>query len=308
MPAQLLVELEALLRRSDRRTRDDRELIIASARSRAEGLAQVLSGSPDAARVVGVAFCGDVLSGLWLERPLRGDALTRLVDQIANVLGIDANVASVAIYLRALREQHLLMLPPNLAHREPTRAAGRLRRVGRGFVVDRRRSRAAGPGRPLRGPRAEPAGSARCTCCSHRRTRRQQTGSAPGRSGVALAATGALRSSSGLGAAARRRAVARSRSRRLDGAACSSSTPCSNGVPSVSAHSSRRASDSSCDSASTSTTAPSRVSPRWPRRCGSFARSFRSCSTGPSTGISFSAASGTSRQRVVAQSTASCVS
>ena len=115
MPAQLLVELEGLLRRSDRRTRDDRELIIASARSRAEGLAQVLSGSPDAARVVGVAFCGDVLSGLWLERPLSGDALTRLVDQIANVLGIDANVASVAIYLRALREQHLLMLPPNLA-------------------------------------------------------------------------------------------------------------------------------------------------------------------------------------------------
>jgi signal transduction histidine kinase len=115
VPAQLLKELEDLLRRPDRRTRDDRELIIASARSRAEGLAQLLDGSRDAARVVGIGFCGDVLSGLWLERPVRGAALKKLIDQIARVIGMDSNVASVAIYLRALREQHLLMLPPDLA-------------------------------------------------------------------------------------------------------------------------------------------------------------------------------------------------
>ncbi len=115
MPAQLLIELEGLLRRSDRRTRGDRELVIASARSRAHGLARIVDGSPDAARLVGIAFCGDVLSGLWLERPLKRDALTRLVEQIAHVLAIDPNVASVSLYLRALQEQHLLTLPPNLA-------------------------------------------------------------------------------------------------------------------------------------------------------------------------------------------------
>jgi len=111
VPAQLLKELERLLRLSDRRTRDDRELIIASARSRAEGLAQLLEGSRDAARVVGIGFCGDVLSGLWLERPVRGAELKRLVDRIAHVIGIDANVASVAIYLRALTFLFLPVTP-----------------------------------------------------------------------------------------------------------------------------------------------------------------------------------------------------
>lgn len=115
MPAQVLVELESLLRRSDRSTRGDREPIISAARARARELARVLDGSPDAARLVGIAFCGDVLSGRWLERPLRPELLRRLVDQIARVLGVDPSVAWVSLYLRALQEQHLLTLPPNLA-------------------------------------------------------------------------------------------------------------------------------------------------------------------------------------------------
>jgi signal transduction histidine kinase len=115
VPAQLLKELEGLLRRSDRRTRDDRELIIASARARALGLARIVDGSPDAGRLMGIAFCGDVLSGLWLERPLKPAELKGLVEQIARVLAIDPNVALVSLYLRALREQHLLTLPPSLA-------------------------------------------------------------------------------------------------------------------------------------------------------------------------------------------------
>lgn len=115
MPAQVLVELESLLRRTDRSTRGDREQIIAAARARAHELARVVDGSSDAARLVGIAFCGDVLSGRWLERPLKPDVLKRLVDQIAHVLAIDPSIASVSLYLRALQAQQLLMLPPNLA-------------------------------------------------------------------------------------------------------------------------------------------------------------------------------------------------
>ncbi len=87
---------------------------VADARARAVGLAAT-SGAPDeAARLAGMAFTAEALAVLWLDRrPDRRD-VDRLVDRVAAALALDAATVRISVFLRAIRDRHVLDLPPQL--------------------------------------------------------------------------------------------------------------------------------------------------------------------------------------------------
>jgi signal transduction histidine kinase len=110
----LLRELEQLFRRR-RGARAELEQVVPAARERALGIAQAAGGTREAAALAGVAFGGELLGALWLDRPWSREQVLELVEPIARMLQLAPELVSTALYLRVAREQRVMELPPHLA-------------------------------------------------------------------------------------------------------------------------------------------------------------------------------------------------
>jgi signal transduction histidine kinase len=76
---------------------------------------EAVADAPQAELLAGVLYVADVLTGLWLEREWSADEVGRLIEQSAELLDTTPAALAVAIFVRALREDNVLELPPRLA-------------------------------------------------------------------------------------------------------------------------------------------------------------------------------------------------
>jgi signal transduction histidine kinase len=116
-PAELAALLEAAERLFRRGRGPDRELeaLLPPARERAAGLAVAAGGTQEAVAAAILTFCGELVSGMWLERSWTRPEAEELVEQIAGLVGYPPPLVTSVLYLRAAREQRALELPPRLA-------------------------------------------------------------------------------------------------------------------------------------------------------------------------------------------------
>lgn len=87
---------------------------IEEARSRAEGVAATVEDPADGARLAGLTFAAEVLAASWLDRRWRGRDVDRVVVKVGEILSVDPETVRIMVFLRAVRDRHVLDLPPQL--------------------------------------------------------------------------------------------------------------------------------------------------------------------------------------------------
>ena len=84
------------------------------ARQRALALAGTLDDSGESARLAALTFAADTLSASWIDRQWGANEIDRLVTALAERLGTDATTVRTSLFVRAIRDRHVLDLPPQL--------------------------------------------------------------------------------------------------------------------------------------------------------------------------------------------------
>ena len=84
------------------------------ARSRARALAATLGSPAEAERFAGLTFAAEALAASWLDRQWSAADIDRLVNALAARLEVEPAAARTAIFTRAIRDRHVLDLPPQL--------------------------------------------------------------------------------------------------------------------------------------------------------------------------------------------------
>ena len=148
------------------------------ARQRALTLAETLDDSAESARLAALTFASETLASSWIDRQWTTDEIDRLVASLAGHIGTDANTVRTHLFVRAIRDRHVLDLPPQLGAETVlkmlctftgTTSASLWHENGEGHLVEmiqtgdedssRRRRAAAreaiGKGRRVTGPRSQ---------------------------------------------------------------------------------------------------------------------------------------------------------
>jgi signal transduction histidine kinase len=84
------------------------------ARARAAALAATLPGAIEGARLAGVTFAAETLAASWIDRGWTTSDIDRLVETVAGHLEAEPKSVRTSIFVRAIRERHVLDLPPQL--------------------------------------------------------------------------------------------------------------------------------------------------------------------------------------------------
>jgi signal transduction histidine kinase len=111
LPLPVLDEIELLLH-------GDRPGAAAEGLHEARGRALALSGTLDdpaeAARLAALTFASESLAASWIDRQWGSEDIDRLVASMAGHLGSDAAAVRTLVFVRAVRDRHVLDLPPQL--------------------------------------------------------------------------------------------------------------------------------------------------------------------------------------------------
>jgi signal transduction histidine kinase len=175
VPLEVLEEIELLLygERPGAAVEGLRE-----ARQRALTIAETLDDSGESARLAALTFASDTLASSWIDRQWTADEIDRLVASLAEHIGTDASTVRTHLFVRAIRDRHVLDLPPQLGAETVlkmlctftgTTSASLWHQSGEGRLVEmiqtgeedssRRRRAAAreaiGKGRRVMGPRSQ---------------------------------------------------------------------------------------------------------------------------------------------------------
>ena len=84
------------------------------ARARAHALGTTLADPAQGARLAGLTFAAEILAASWIDRQWSADDIERLVNGIAAGLGDDPSSVRTSVFVRAIRDRHVLDLPPQL--------------------------------------------------------------------------------------------------------------------------------------------------------------------------------------------------
>jgi signal transduction histidine kinase len=84
------------------------------ARTRALALAATVVDPDEAARLAGLTFAAETLAASWLDRHWSAPDIDGLVEGIATRLTVDPSALRASIFMRAIRDRHVLDLPPQL--------------------------------------------------------------------------------------------------------------------------------------------------------------------------------------------------
>jgi signal transduction histidine kinase len=88
---------------------------IGAAAARAERLAEAGAFESTSVTTAAVGFVADVLSALWLDRRWSREGIDAIVARTAEILELPPASVRLAVYVRTLRERHLVEFPPPLA-------------------------------------------------------------------------------------------------------------------------------------------------------------------------------------------------
>jgi signal transduction histidine kinase len=175
IPLEVLEEIELLLygERPGAAVEGLRE-----ARQRALTIAETLDDSRESVRLAALTFASDTLASSWIDRQWAADEIDRLVASLAEHIATDASTVRTHLFVRAIRDRHILDLPPQLGAETVLRmlctftgtmSASLWHQSGEGRLVEmiqtgdedssRRRRAAAreaiGKGRRVTGPRSQ---------------------------------------------------------------------------------------------------------------------------------------------------------
>jgi signal transduction histidine kinase len=84
------------------------------ARLRAQALGATVADPADGARLAGVTFAAEILAASWIDRQWSADDIKRLIHGMAGRLGGDPSTLRTSVFVRAIRDRHVLDLPPQL--------------------------------------------------------------------------------------------------------------------------------------------------------------------------------------------------
>jgi signal transduction histidine kinase len=87
---------------------------IEEARARAEGVAATVESPVTAMRLAGLTFTAELLAASWLDRRWCQRDVDRVIGKVAEILSVDPAAARITVFLRAVRDRHVLDLPPQL--------------------------------------------------------------------------------------------------------------------------------------------------------------------------------------------------
>jgi signal transduction histidine kinase len=108
-------EIEALLGLDEQTPPPVREGV-AAARRRGELLAaSLIDGGSDSAELVGgIVYAAEALAATWLDRRWNERVVDRFLNRLAAALGTSPGIARASVFSQAVRERHVLELPPQL--------------------------------------------------------------------------------------------------------------------------------------------------------------------------------------------------
>ena len=89
--------------------------VVGGAHARAEALARVLAGNPEAERLALILLVARGLSGLWVQRRWRAEGMQALLREAAEIAEVPEDSFTLAVSLYTLCDPTLLELPPALA-------------------------------------------------------------------------------------------------------------------------------------------------------------------------------------------------
>jgi signal transduction histidine kinase len=108
---QVLDEIEALLHGD---TPGAAAEGLRDARIRAQALGATVADPAEGARLAGLTFAAELLAASWIDRQWSADDIERLIQGIAGGLGGDPASVRTSVFVRAIRDRHVLDLPPQL--------------------------------------------------------------------------------------------------------------------------------------------------------------------------------------------------
>src|SRR5215216_6065222 len=109
----ILDDIESLLKVDSGSPAAVREAL-AESRMRAEGIAAAISEPLEAERVAALTFAAAALAVVWLDARPGERELEQLLTRVSHHLELHASTVRIAIFLHAVRDRHVLDLPPQL--------------------------------------------------------------------------------------------------------------------------------------------------------------------------------------------------